>query len=73
LVAATPVYRLIVEDVRTQITNGVLKPGQKLPSITALAAQYECSQTQVKTAIAILRELGLVEGRQGVGTFVKAP
>ena len=71
--AATPVYRLIVDDIRTQIANGVLKPGQKLPSIAALADQYECSQTQVKTAIVILRELGVVEGRQGVGVFVKAP
>jgi DNA-binding GntR family transcriptional regulator len=38
-----------------------------------MADQYECSQTQVKTALAILRELGLVEGRQGVGVFVKTP
>lgn len=38
-----------------------------------LADQYECSETQVKTAIAILRELDLVEGRQGVGVFVKVP
>jgi GntR family transcriptional regulator len=53
--------------------DGVLKPGQKLPSIATLADQYECSQTQVKTAIAILRELGVVEGRQGVGVFVKTP
>jgi GntR family transcriptional regulator len=50
-------------------TNGVLKPGQKLPSIATLADQYERSQTQVKTATAILRELGVVEGRQGVGVF----
>jgi DNA-binding transcriptional MocR family regulator len=39
-------------------SNGFLKPGQKLPSIATLTDQYECSQTQVKTAIAILRELG---------------
>lgn len=71
--AATPVYRLIVEDIRTQITNGVLKPGQKIPSIATLAPHYEFSETQVKTAIAILRELDLLEGRQGVGVFVKAP
>ena len=47
-----------------------LKPGDQLPSTAQLAEQYRCSQTQVKTAVAFLRELGIVEGHQGKGVFV---
>jgi GntR family transcriptional regulator len=66
----TPLYRVIVEDIRDQIRRGQLPPGSKLPSITKLADEYECSQTVVKTAIALLRELGEVEGHQGRGVYV---
>jgi DNA-binding GntR family transcriptional regulator len=67
----TPIYRTIMEDIRAKVASGVLKPGDKLPSLSQLAEQYSCSETQVKTAIALLRELGVVEGHQGKGIFVE--
>jgi DNA-binding GntR family transcriptional regulator len=65
-----PIYRSIMEDIRAKIASGALKPGDKLPSLSQLAEQYACSQTQVKAAIAVLREIGVVEGHQGKGLFV---
>jgi DNA-binding GntR family transcriptional regulator len=65
-----PLYQTIVADIRNSITTGALRPGQKLPSITELAGQYSCSQTVVKTALAVLRATGAVEGHQGKGVFV---
>ena len=53
-----------------QIEREELKEGDKLPSIVRLADAYEVSQTTVKTALLILRQTGLVIGRQGKGTFV---
>jgi GntR family transcriptional regulator len=69
--ARTPIYKSIIVDIRGQVASGALKAGDKLPSTSQLAAEYQCSQTQVKTAIAFLRELGLVEGHQGKGVFVR--
>lgn len=69
-VSRTPLYRMIVEDIRAEIRSGELAPGDKLPSIVQLAEQYQCSQTVVKTALALLRELGEVEGHQGKAVFV---
>lgn len=66
-------YKQIIEGIMAQIASGVLKPGDQLPSIVALADMYECSQTQVKTAIAVLRQLEVVEGIQGKGVFVLPP
>jgi DNA-binding GntR family transcriptional regulator len=68
--ARTPIYKLIIDDIRAQVASGALKPGDQLPSTIQLAGRYACSQTQVKTAIAFLRELGVVEGHQGKGVFV---
>lgn len=69
--ARTPMYQLIVADIRGSIAGGQLKPGDRLPSITQLSAQYECSETVVKTALAVLRAMDLIEGQQGVANFVK--
>jgi len=66
-------YQTIVTDIQNSITTGALRTGQKLPSITELAAQYGCSETVVKTALAVLRATGAVEGQQGVGVFVTGP
>ena len=66
----TPIYKTIIDDIRAKVASGALKPGDQLPSTAQLADQYHCSQTQVKTAVAFLRELGTVEGQQGKGVFV---
>jgi len=45
-------------------------PGDKLPTIAALAVEYVTSETTVKTALVLLRQAGWTIGRQGKGTFV---
>jgi len=65
-----PLYQTIVTDITNSAATGALKRGDRLPSIKQLAAQYECSEAVVKTALAVLRATGVVEGRQGIGTFI---
>ena len=60
----------IVEDIRTQITDGHLQPGDKLPSQAELATHYGCSAQPVKSALQILAVSGLVEGHQGRGVYI---
>ena len=63
-------YQRVIEGIASQIERGELREGDKLPSIVRLAEEYDVSQTTVKTALLILRQSGLVIGRQGKGTFV---
>lgn len=68
-----PGYLQIADELREQITNGSLAPGDPLPSITQLAARYEVSVSVVKSAISVLRTKGLVVGQQGKAIFVRDP
>lgn len=54
-----------------RIYDGVLKPGEKLPTEHAMSKTFGVSRTVVREAIAQLRNEGLVETRQGVGAFAK--
>jgi GntR family transcriptional regulator len=70
---AQPKYQQIADQLRAQIRSGALAPGQRLPSEPDLAAQHEASRNTVRLAIALLTNQGLVESRQGLGTFVHEP
>lgn len=65
-----PIYVQIVADIRAQIADGRLQPGDRLPSVAELRVQYNCSTTAVRNAMLVLRADGLVEGRQGKGVYV---
>lgn len=66
----TPIQQQIIDDITTAIRSGQLKPGEKLPTIVELCAQYRASTTPVKNALAILEERGLIERWQGKGSYV---
>jgi DNA-binding GntR family transcriptional regulator len=64
-------YRDIAEDLRTRIAGGEFAPGEQLPSIPALMEHYEVpGLNTIRQAQQLLVEDGLVETRQGVGSFV---
>src|SRR6202050_5953999 len=67
---ANPLYRMIAEDLRDQIDNGGLEPGQQLRTETELVEHYGAARNTVRDAIKWLISLGLVETRPGQGTFV---
>lgn len=45
-------------------------PGDRLPTIRSLAAEYGTSQTTVKLALTLLGREGWTRGHQGKATFV---
>lgn len=65
-----PDYVRLANAIRTKIRSGVLAAGEKLPSRTALMAEYEVASGTVDTAMVLLRSEGYVIGRQGKGRFV---
>lgn len=63
-------YEQIAESIRVRIALGELKPGDKLPTVRALAQQWTCTTSTVSRAYAMLAEEGLTTGQQGSGTRV---
>jgi len=67
-----PAYHQIADDLRRNIAEGRLPPGAKLPSESDLIARYNVSRVVVRTAIAQLRNEGLVISHAGKGSFVRS-
>ncbi len=63
---------VIAEQLERMIIEGSLKPGQKLLAERALAKQFEVSRPSLREALQKLETKGLLESRQGGGTFVSA-
>lgn len=68
-----PMYVWIREALREEITGGVLKRGEKLPSEHELASKFGVSRMTVRQSMAELIDEGLLYRRHGVGTFVAFP
>jgi GntR family transcriptional regulator len=68
-----PIYVQIRESLRGEITQGILKRGQKLPSEQELAGHFKVSRMTIRESIEDLVDEGLLYRRHGVGTFVAYP
>ncbi|WP_405684863.1 GntR family transcriptional regulator [Streptomyces sp. NBC_01387] len=64
---------VIADDLRTQISTGRIKAGERLPSEAQLAARYAVSTPTLRNALAVLQGEGLVEKVHGRGNFVRHP
>ncbi len=62
----------IVEQLESLILEGTLKPGEKLPPERELAQRLDVSRPSLREALQKLETLGLVETRQGGGSYVAA-
>jgi DNA-binding FadR family transcriptional regulator len=60
----------LVESLGDRIRNGQFAAGDKLPTESAIMAEFSVSRTVVREAISRLQAAGLVETRHGIGTFV---
>lgn len=64
-------YQQVADYLRTEIHDGTLGPGQRLPKQAELVAEYGVSLGTVKSALAVLRDERLIVSRQGEGTWVR--
>jgi GntR family transcriptional regulator / MocR family aminotransferase len=69
--SSIPFYKQIYEGYRAAILSGQLSPGQRLPSTRALAADLKISRLPIINAFEQLLHEGYIEGKIGVGTYVK--
>lgn len=68
--SSIPLYRQLSSNIRDQITKGILKTRELIPSEKEMASLAEVSTIVVRQAYAYLRRAGLVVTQQGKGTFV---
>jgi len=68
--SGVPAYLQIVQQVEQALRMGSLTPGDQLPTVREVVAEIAVNPNTVAKAYRELEHAGLVEGRQGVGTFV---
>ncbi|MEU4465023.1 GntR family transcriptional regulator [Streptomyces sp. NPDC024017] len=67
-----PAYLRVAGDLRKKIVDGQLPPHTRLPSQARIRQEYGVSDTVALEARKVLMAEGLVEGRSGSGTYVRA-
>ncbi len=67
-------FEAVCDQVRRQVADGTLQPGQRLPGERELAEQFDISRSGVREALRSLELAGLVEARTGAqgGFFIKS-
>ncbi|MFA1820088.1 FadR/GntR family transcriptional regulator [Virgibacillus oceani] len=65
------IYEEVAESIISMLKNGDLKPGDKLESVERLAEQFDVGKSTVREALSGLRTMGIVEMRQGEGTYIQ--
>lgn len=68
-----PLYERVRQAIAASITDGTYSPGERLPSESRLAEDLGVNRLTVRRAIEELARAGVVESRQGSGTYVSAP
>ena len=70
LTDGVPIYRQIVNQVKYLVASGLLQPGEELPPIRTLALQLKVTPNTIVKAYGELETSGVIQKRQGSGTFV---
>ena len=65
-----PIYTQIVDQVQAQVAGGILKPGDQLPTVRALAEELRVNFNTVARAYRILDEARIISTQQGRGTYI---
>src|SRR6478752_3385059 len=68
--AAEPFYRQIYDRVRGAIANGLLKPGDRIPSARALTKELGLARGTIETAYSLLAAEGYIQAKGQAGTIV---
>jgi DNA-binding FadR family transcriptional regulator len=70
--ARTPLVDQVIEQLRDQIASGEWPVGSRIPPEPDLVTQLGVGRNTLREAVRALAHLGLLESRQGAGTFVRA-
>ena len=68
--SGVPVYRQLIDQVRSGMASGSLNAGDQLPTVRQLAVDLAINPNTVMRAYRELELGGLLETHQGTGTFI---
>jgi GntR family transcriptional repressor for pyruvate dehydrogenase complex len=64
-------YQSVAEQLKDMIMTGELRAGDRLPNVRELGESFGVSKATVSEALRMLGAMGLIETRQGIGTYVR--
>ena len=67
-----PLYAQLEREIRTAVTMGLLKIGERLPTVRQMAVDLTINANTVAKVYAELERQGVLSTRRGIGTFVLA-
>ncbi len=65
-----PIYLQIVDMIKLQIAQGILKPGEQIPSVRELAVTAGVNPNTMQKALAELERDGILYSQRTAGRFV---
>ncbi|WP_332632588.1 FadR/GntR family transcriptional regulator [Halalkalibacter flavus] len=65
------IYEEVTESLVDMVKRGDFRPGDKLDSVEQLAENFQVGRSAIREALSALRAMGLVEMRQGEGTYIR--
>ncbi|GGH81889.1 GntR family transcriptional repressor for pyruvate dehydrogenase complex [Pullulanibacillus pueri] len=65
------IYEVVIDELLQMISTGKLRPGDKVASVQQLAENFQVGRSAIREALSALRVMGLVEMRQGEGTYIR--
>jgi len=68
--SSEPLFQQIVNRVKQAVATGVLKPGDRIPSVRELAKELVINPNTIARAFRDLEAQGVTVSRRGSGTFV---
>lgn len=71
--SGVPIYRQLMDQVRSLLLGGQLRPGDMLPSVRSVALALEVNPMTVSKAYSLLEAEGVVERVRGTGMRVCPP
>lgn len=68
--SSKPIYEQIIDGIKENIIRGILKPGDKLPSVRELAVMITTNPNTVSKAYKELEREKIIEVLRGKGTYI---
>lgn len=65
-----PPFQFVADTLRTEIEDGQLDVGHRIPTQHELTARFDVSRATIQRALNELKATGYIESHQGLGTFV---
>lgn len=70
--SSKPIYEQIIDGIKEEIVKGILKPGDKLPSVREMSTMLTANPNTVSRAYMELERQKVIETIRGRGTYVSA-